>query len=107
MRAELAQGAEETQRGLMFRKNLDQDKAMLFIYSETSRHAFWMKNMRFPLDIIWIGADRRINHIYKNAPPCKDICNDLIPPSPAQFVLEVNAGFTEKHQIQIGDRVKF
>jgi len=80
---------------------------MLFIFEKESLHSFWMKNMRFPLDIIWIDKDKKIVDIYKFALPCKDICKTITPSLKAKFVLEVNAGFVEKNNLKIGERLDF
>ena len=107
IQAELADSASKRQRGLMFRKNLAENKGMLFIFDAEKRHGFWMGNMRFPLDIIWIDHSKRIVDIYKDALPCKDICKNIVPQVDARFVLEVNSGFAEKNQVRIGDSVDF
>ena len=81
---------------------------MLFIFKKLDYHGFWMKNMEFPLDIIWIGADKKIVDICQGALPCKDsTCNIILPKYPAAFVLELNSGFTKDHNINIGDKVLF
>ena len=77
------------------------------MFDREARHNLWMKNMRFPLDIIWLNRNKKIVDIYQNALPCKEICKDLIPQSAAAFVLEVNSGFVAKNQIQVGDKVDF
>jgi uncharacterized membrane protein (UPF0127 family) len=97
----------ERQKGLMFRHSLPEDEGMLFVFEEEKIHAFWMKNMQFPLDIIWIDAAKRIVDIYKNALPCQDTCEALTPQVPARFVLEVNAGFVEENKIKAGDILDF
>ncbi len=91
----------------MYRKSLPQDKGMLFVFEKEKIHPFWMKNMRFPLDIIWLDANKKIVDIYQNAQPCKETCDSIIPKSAATFVLEVNAGFVEKNKIKVGDRFEF
>jgi len=87
----------------MFRKGLAEDEGMLFIFDKEERHNFWMKNMEFALDIIWVGRDRRIVDIHQNVPPCRDECPGISPRAQAGFVLEVNAGFVRKNHIRIGD----
>ena len=70
VRAELAVNDEERARGLMFRDQLMADQGMLFVFAEDEPHSFWMKNTLIPLDMLWLGSDRRIIHIEKNVPPC-------------------------------------
>jgi uncharacterized membrane protein (UPF0127 family) len=91
----------------MYRNKLLQNRGMLFVFEEEKIHTFWMKNMRFPLDIIWIDSDKKIVEIYKDAQPCKETCDSIIPKSRAKFVLEVNAGFVEKYKIKAGDKLEF
>lgn len=66
-------------------------------------YSFWMKNIQFPLDIIWIGRNKKIVDIYPGALPCEDICKGITPAAAAKFVLEVNSGFAEKNNIKVGD----
>lgn len=107
VKAEIADTDESRQRGLMFRESLAGDKGMLFIFQREAIYSFWMKNMRIPLDMIWIGSDKKVVDIKQDVPPCRDTCESLIPLSPAMYVLEVQAGFTQKYNIKTGDPVKF
>ena len=91
----------------MFREHLDKESALLFVFKEGGFYGFWMKNMRFPLDIIWVSDDKRIVDIKTNTPPCLSVCESLIPAVKARYVLEVNSGFVNKHNIKIGDRIYF
>lgn len=92
----------------MYRSSLGQDNGMLFIFKEEDYHGFWMKNMEFPLDIVWIGPDKKIVDIYHRAIPCREsTCNIILPKYPAIFVLELNSGFAKDHNINIGDKVAF
>lgn len=97
----------QRERGLMFRKYLAPDEGMFFILGDEGAHSFWMKNMQFSLDIIWIDENKAIVEIMQNVPPCSEVCPDFIPQRKAKFVLEVNAGFTQKNQIKVGDIVEF
>lgn len=104
--SEIADTDEERTRGLMYRDGLKEGKAMLFVFDRPSVYSFWMKNMRFSLDIIWIGADLKIVDIKANVLPCVgDVCENLVPARSAGFVLEVPAGFTGKYGIKVGDPV--
>jgi uncharacterized membrane protein (UPF0127 family) len=106
--AELAVNDEERAQGLMFREKIDEDQAMLFLFEEEDIHSFWMKNMRFAIDILWLDGEKRIVHIEKRVPPClKDPCPSYAPAAAASFVLEVQAGFVEKHGLRLYDRIEF
>jgi len=92
----------------MFRQSLDRDRGMLFIFEQEGRTGFWLKNVRFPLDLIWINKDKKIVDIQPNAHPCQaDDCLTYYPHKDASFGLEVNAGFVARHKLRIGDRVDF
>jgi len=91
----------------MYRKELAKNKGMLFVFEKEVLPGFWMKNMEFPLDIIWINQDKRIIGINTNVFPCRDSCESIVPPDRIKYALEVNAGFVEKNQIKAGDRVDF
>lgn len=107
-KAELAQTKEQQIRGLMFRECLANDSAMLFIYQREDFYSFWMKNMNFPLDIIWANAGKEIVHIEKNVPPCKEEkCQSYKPLQKAMYVLEISAGLADRLQIKTGDKLTF
>jgi hypothetical protein len=108
VQAELAQTDAKRQRGLMFRDSLAENQGMIFIFDKEDRYGFWMKNMRFPLDIIWIDAEKRIVDIKKDVPACREeSCETLMPAAEAKYVLEVQSGFTDRRGIKIGDRIEF
>jgi uncharacterized protein len=106
--AELAVTDDERARGLMFRERVEADQGMLFVFEEEGLHAFWMKNTLVPLDILWLGRDRRIVHIAAEVPPCKaDPCPSYGPDVPAAYVLELRAGEASVHGLKPGDRLEF
>lgn len=103
---ELAVTPKEQQKGLGFRDSLDTDTGMFFVYQTAQTYGFWMKGMRFPIDIIWI-RDQNIVDISKNVPVATESSLPTYSPKvPANKVLEVNAGIAEKLGIQVGDTVK-
>jgi uncharacterized membrane protein (UPF0127 family) len=103
---ELARNDSERARGLMYRERLDEDRSMLFIFSEESIYPFWMKNTLIPLDIIWFNKNNEIVFIKKNALPCKDsICYNISPDRPATYALEIKAGMVDKMGIFLGDLI--
>lgn len=105
---EVADTESSRLRGLMFRQSLDQDSGMLFIFEKEGRTGFWLKNVLFPLDIIWISKDKKIVDIQSDLPPCKsDDCLIYYPGKDASFGLEINAGFAARHKLKVGDRVDF
>jgi uncharacterized protein len=102
---EIADNDAERTQGLMYRKNMPETQGMLFIFPKPEMHTFWMKNTVMSLDIIYIGADRKIVSIGKYAKPFSE---ETIPSGKeAQYVLEVNAGFADKYKLAAGDAVDF
>lgn len=102
---EVVSRPEDKARGLMFRDHLGADEGMLFVYQSESQHPFWMKNTHIPLDMIFIGENRRIVGIVKNAEPMTTIRRKV--EAPSRFVLEVNGGFVDAHGIRAGSLVQF
>ena len=100
---ELAVDSQTRQKGLGDRNRLCADCGMLFLFPQKEVYPFWMKNMRFNLDIIWI-SDGKIAYIAKN----KSFHNlELIDPGlEADKVLEINAGLADKYNFAAGDGVK-
>ncbi len=76
---EIAESEYETQTGLMYRKGMEKDQAMLFIFSDVAMHSFYMKNTAFPLDIIFIDEDLKIASFQENAEELKLLLSKLIP----------------------------
>jgi uncharacterized membrane protein (UPF0127 family) len=83
-------------------------KAMLFVFDKVGMQSMWMKDMAFPIDIIWIDSRDRIGHIVKEAPPCEDkTCLIYEPPIQAKYVLEVPSGFARENNLFNGDVIEF
>jgi len=101
---EIAKTQAEREKGLMFRENLDEDKAMLFIFENSGIYSFWMKNTLLPLDIIWVNENKEVMFIKENAQPLNETF--IIPNQSAIYVLELNAGIVNKFNISIGNPVK-
>lgn len=96
-------------RGLSGRKYLAQDQGMLFIFDTVGNHGFWMKGMKFPIDIVWVKGDRVVGFA-ENVPPepGKSIftLKTYYPPEEVDQVLELNAGTVEKYNLQVGDSIE-
>lgn len=103
--AEIAQTPEEKNRGLSGRTALANDEGMFFINDNDDFHSIWMKDMRFPIDILWLAADGRVVDIKLDAEP-ESYPEIFRPRKIARYVLEVNAGFSERHSVNIGARIK-
>jgi len=101
---EIVDTPEEQARGLMFRESLDADAGMLFVYPAPEPQAFWMKNTRIPLDILFFDDAARYLGAQLNVPTCRaDPCPAYPGPAPARYVLELNAGRAEALGLQVGD----
>ena len=99
---EYALTSAERAQGLSGRANLPQQTGLLFIFPYADRYNFWMKDMHFPIDIIWIDADRRVVGIEQNVEP--DSYPQTFSPGVAvPYVLEVNAGFAQTYGVRVGD----
>ena len=105
IQVDLAQTPAELSRGLSGRRSLAEGTGMLFIFENPDTYGFWMKDMLFPIDIIWID-EGKIIHIEKNISP--DTYPEIFTPnSPAKYVLEVPAGFSDKNGLKIGGMIIF
>ncbi len=91
--------------GLSQKESMDTDKAMLFIFEKEGYHSFWMKDMSFALDIIWLDSSKTVVEVKRNVQPCVDTCPSLTPRSKSKYVLEVVSG--EAETIEVGDRMRF
>jgi len=103
---ELALTSAEKEKGLGFRDVLPQDRGMLFVFDHKDRYPFWMKGMRFPLDILWID-DTTVVDVSENVPVATvGVYPSYQPIKPVNKVLEVNAGVVKRFGISIGDTVE-
>lgn len=101
---EIADTPTTRTQGLSGRATLAENTGMLFIFDRDDYYNFWMKDMRFPLDMIWFDDNWRIVDITANALP-QDFPKTYQPRAPARYVLEVNAGFSATHHLTINDQV--
>ena len=102
---EIADSPISRARGLAKHAPLEENQGMLFIFPKTDRQQFWMKDMKFPIDIVWLNEGRVVD-IAPDVPV--SVTKDLpvySPRLPASSVLELRAGFMGRHGIKIGDAV--
>jgi uncharacterized protein len=105
---EVAGDDSSRMRGLMFRDSLAVDRGMLFVFEQEAPLAFWMKNTRIPLDILYFDAARRLVSIAADTPPCTTpYCPSYPSAGPARFVLELNAGHARSLGLQPGAQLLF
>ncbi len=113
IKVELALTKEAQEIGLSGRQGLNSNEGVLFVFDHPDKYPFWMKDMNFAIDIIWLalseggdGKDIKVIYIKKYARP-EEYPNTYIPNKDAKYVLEVVAGFSEKNNLKEGDRVEF
>ena len=102
---EFATTEYETQTGLMYRRSMQNDRGMLFVFENEIRRSFYMKNTEFALDIIFVNSDHEIVSIQKNAKPFDK--SSLPSDAPAKYVLEINAGLSDQWGLEAGDLIEF
>ncbi len=98
---------EQKSVGLSNTKVLNENEGMLFFFNQETP-SFWMKDMSFPIDIIWISNGVVIQIDHDVQPPVKpdETLETYSPPSPIDYVLEVNSGFSEAKDIEVGNKVR-
>jgi uncharacterized membrane protein (UPF0127 family) len=101
---EIADNDDERTQGLMYRFAMEENQGMFFIFPEEDWRSFWMKNTYISLDIIYLNSNFEIVSIQKYTQPKSTY--SLPSEKPAKYVLEVNAGFTDKYGIQPGDKLE-
>lgn len=102
---ELADNNLKRMQGLMYRKEMAENQGMLFVFEIQDLQSFWMKNTILPLDIIFVNVNREIVKIHKHTTP---FSTESYPSEkPSMYVVEVNAGYTDKYGITEGDKINW
>ena len=101
---EVAETVVAQTRGLSGRDALPENTGLLFSFSEDETHGIWMKDMRFPIDIVWAGSDGTIVHLESAVSP-DTYPRVFAPNEPSRYVLELPAGFLDVHDIAVGDKL--
>ena len=101
---DMADEPHEQTQGLSGKEYIAANEGMIFIFQESFTPAFWMKDMRFGLDIIWLDAKNTIIGIEKNVLP-ETFPKTFAPFYPVKYVLEVNAGWSDRNSIRVGDKM--
>lgn len=102
---EIADNEYKTQTGLMYRNSMEENQAMLFIFPDEQKRSFYMKNTEIPLDILYFNSEKILMSLQKNAKPFDQ--TSLPSETVSQYVLEVNAGLSDKWNLEKGDRFEF
>ncbi len=110
IKIEIADNSAKRAKGLGDRVSLASDSGMLFSFPQVGSYSFWMKGMKFPVDIIWINGVKIVDLIKGAAPPAPGTKDQEIPiylsNQPFDKTLEVNSGFVDSHQIKVGDQIQ-
>ena len=106
VKVEIADTPLLQEKGLSGIESLKEDEGMLFIFENPSLQSFWMKDMRFPIDIIWFDEQMKIVWIEKNLSR-SSYPSTFSPDKNSKYVLEVIAGFSTKNNLKIGDSMRF
>ena len=99
---------DKMQLGLGNRDSLNQESGMLFIFPQDVYTGFWMKDMRFPIDLLWIDSTMKVVGIEKNMQPCTESsCPTFDSKVKIRYVLEINSGLADKLGLKEKDTVSF
>ncbi len=111
LRVYLAVTNNQQIKGLSVKDYLKENEGMLFVYKQPSRQGFWMKDMKFPIDIIWLDNHGTVIDVNHDLQPCimtfPFLCPTYIPDKDSLYVLETVSGFSKKHSIKIGTHADF
>ncbi|WP_300618929.1 DUF192 domain-containing protein [Dokdonella sp.] len=103
---EIAEDDASRAHGLMERESMPADHGMLFVFQDDAPRAFWMKNCKFPQDMLFFDSQQRLISVQRNVPPCvADPCPAYSSGAPARYVLELNAGQADAIGVHPGDEL--
>ncbi len=103
---QLADSETSRELGLSYRESIGDEEGMLFIFDKPDVYAFWMKDMKFPIDIIWLSETGQVVHTEEDVSP--NTYPKIFANKPkAQYVLELNAGMAKKYGLYLGSKVLF
>lgn len=106
-KVKVAQSEKEKEIGLSATKNLPNDYGMIFPFKEDGYYSFWMRDMKFPIDIIFINDNKIVKIFQKISPPKgNEALKIYVPDAPSDTVLEINSGLSEKYKIKEGNSIK-
>ena len=105
VRVEIADTGAKRELGLMFRHSLNEDAGMIFLFPNSGKQNFWMKNTPLPLDMMFADSSARVVGIVPYAQPYSEALVGV--DAASQYVLEVNGGFCARHRVGVGDQFKF
>jgi uncharacterized membrane protein (UPF0127 family) len=108
LQVELMANNQDRAMGLMFRRSLPMDRGLLFVFDEPGNYPFWMKNCRFPIDMVWLDENRKVVYVAENVPPCaKDPCPNYGGMQRSLYVVEMNARQARAEGVMLGSVLEF
>jgi uncharacterized protein len=107
--ADVAANNTQRTKGLAVKDHLNENESMLFVFSSAAKQVFWMKDMKFPIDIIWMDANKTVVHVEHSLEPCPTIgyCQTYSPGTDSLYVLETVTGFADRHDVTEGTKMQF
>lgn len=105
--ARIADQTDERIKGLSGVKSLSDTEGLLFDFETEGKWGIWMKDMKMPIDIIWLNEDKEVVYIVEQAPAELGTSKTYQPEDPARYVLEVKAGAVTDNKISVGDTATF
>jgi uncharacterized protein len=102
---DIADNESERKQGLSGKKRLQANQAMLFVFDKPDKHCFWMKDMRFNIDILWFDASKRLIHQERNVSP-RSYPHSFCPSSASSYVLETKAGTADRLKLELTDFIE-
>lgn len=103
----VARTEQQREQGLSGTTDLADSEALLFVFPSDEQWGIWMKDMNYPIDIVWLSADKKVIHIVPNAQPSSYPNTSYQPPRPARYVIELKAGAASSKRITIGSQAVF
>ena len=104
--ADIAVSSFDRQKGLSDKKMIGDNSGLLFVFENSDRHGFWMKDMNFPIDIVWIDENKKIVGISSNLSP-ETYPEIFLPPQNIKYALEINADMAKKYNLATGTTLSF
>jgi len=108
LQSEVMSSEADRSMGLMFRRSLPEDRGMVFVFGSPGTYSFWMKNCKFPIDMVWLDGARHVVYVAEKVPPCKeDPCPTYGGMQKALYVVEMNAGQAAREKVVLGSTLEF
>ena len=105
-KAQVARTDSELKKGLSGVSEFSRDQVLLFIFPKDDVYGVWMKDMKIPIDIVWLNKDKKVIHLVSNATP-ESYPKTFTPPKPARYIIELASGTIKTRAIKIGATAKF